>query len=310
MAGLGGRSSQNPSSQHQQNPTGAGAPPESWFLYRNPDELSSYRGFEIWQQQQQQPRNQSSLFGLEIGQDEPQLTTSFAMMRSSGSGNISCQDCGNQAKKDCTYSRCRTCCRSRGFECQTHVKSTWVAAPVRRERQQKLTTLQQNPLVRSSSEGTKRLREAGGGPSSSTLAHHRNPSSAGMEVGRTFPAEVNAQALFRCVRVSAIDEGEDQYAYQTAVSIGGHVFKGLLYDQGLDPSSYTPGDSSSVGGGGSSSGGGGGGVQQLNFMSGGGTTGGGVAEATGFIDPSSMYHQSSHNNPYLASGTQFFPPQR
>uniref|UniRef100_A0A7N0UBT0 Uncharacterized protein n=1 Tax=Kalanchoe fedtschenkoi TaxID=63787 RepID=A0A7N0UBT0_KALFE len=304
MAGLGGGRDRS-SSQHHQQAAGAGAPPESWFLYRNPDELSSYRGFELWQQQQQhQPRNNPSSFGLGIGPDEPQLPTGFAMTRSAGGGSISCQDCGNQAKKDCAHSRCRTCCRSRGFECQTHVKSTWVAAPVRRERQQKLSQQQQNPLLRSSSEGSKRLREAGGPSSSSALVHHRNPSSTGMEVGRTFPAEVSAQAVFRCVRVSAIDEGEDQYAYQTAVSIGGHVFKGLLYDQGLDPSSYTPGDSSSVGGGGSSSGGGGGGIQQLNFMS------GGAAEATAFIDPSSMYHQSSHSNPFLPSGTQFFPPQR
>ncbi|KAJ0629727.1 putative transcription factor STY-LRP1 family [Helianthus annuus] len=47
---------------------------------------------------------------------------------SSSSGGVSCQDCGNQAKKDCPHFRCRTCCKSRGFQCQTHVKSTWVPA--------------------------------------------------------------------------------------------------------------------------------------------------------------------------------------
>ncbi|XLT29477.1 hypothetical protein HN873_060769, partial [Arachis hypogaea] len=52
----------------------------------------------------------------------------------SGAGGISCQDCGNQAKKDCPHMRCRTCCKSRGFYCQTHVKSTWVPASKRRER--------------------------------------------------------------------------------------------------------------------------------------------------------------------------------
>jgi LRP1 type putative zinc finger protein len=57
------------------------------------------------------------------------------MMRRSG-GGMNCQDCGNQAKKDCTHLRCRTCCKSRGFHCQTHVKSTWVPASKRRERQQ------------------------------------------------------------------------------------------------------------------------------------------------------------------------------
>jgi LRP1 type putative zinc finger protein len=59
-------------------------------------------------------------------------------MLGSGSlgGTATCQDCGNQAKKDCTHRRCRTCCKSRGFDCATHVKSTWVPAARRRERQQ------------------------------------------------------------------------------------------------------------------------------------------------------------------------------
>lgn len=67
------------------------------------------------------------------------------MMRQGGSGvgTISCQDCGNQAKKDCSHMRCRTCCKSRGFDCPTHVKSTWVPASRRRERQQQLAALQQ-----------------------------------------------------------------------------------------------------------------------------------------------------------------------
>lgn len=48
-----------------------------------------------------------------------------------------------------------------------------------------------------------------------------------------FPSEVNSPAVFRCVKVNAMDEeDEDQLAYQTAVNIGGHVFKGILYDQG------------------------------------------------------------------------------
>lgn len=37
--------------------------------------------------------------------------------------------------------RCRTCCKSRGFDCQTHVKSTWVPAAKRRERQAQLGAL-------------------------------------------------------------------------------------------------------------------------------------------------------------------------
>ena len=58
-----------------------------------------------------------------------------------GGGGVSCQDCGNQAKKDCVHQRCRTCCKSRGFTCGTHVKSTWVPAAKRRDRQQQLAAL-------------------------------------------------------------------------------------------------------------------------------------------------------------------------
>lgn len=82
-------------------------------------------------------------------------------------GGTRCQDCGNQAKKDCNYMRCRTCCRSKGFECQTHIKSTWVPAYRRRHRhhhQHQQQPLQHNP---------KRLRE---NPSSGIYIHC-NPSS-------------------------------------------------------------------------------------------------------------------------------------
>ncbi|XP_057747771.1 protein SHORT INTERNODES-like [Arachis stenosperma] len=64
----------------------------------------------------------------------------------SGAGGISCQDCGNQAKKNCPHMRCRTCCKSRGFDCQTHVKSTWVPASKHRERQHQLASIQQQQL--------------------------------------------------------------------------------------------------------------------------------------------------------------------
>lgn len=36
--------------------------------------------------------------------------------------------------------------------------------------------------------------------------------------------------------------GGDQYAYRTAVMIGGHVFKGILYDQGPDQGHYSLGE--------------------------------------------------------------------
>lgn len=80
---------------------------------------------------------------------------------SAGSGTATCQDCGNQAKKECKQRRCRTCCKSRGFDCSTHVKSTWVSAARRRERQVMPTA---NPTAGSSlstSSGTKKPRIVG-----------------------------------------------------------------------------------------------------------------------------------------------------
>lgn len=123
-----------------------------------------------------------------------------------------------------------------------------------------------------------------------------------------FPAEVSSPALFRCVRVSAMDDVEEQYAYQTAVNIGGHVFKGLLYDQGLDghyTSATTAGDSSS----GQQDGGGGGGhhhnnQQQLNLIT--TSTSANPPTAT-LLDPTVVF--PTPLNAFVA-GTQYFPPPR
>nr|XP_009785995.1 PREDICTED: protein SHORT INTERNODES-like isoform X2 [Nicotiana sylvestris] len=136
------------------------------------------------------------------------------------SSSSRCQDCGNQAKKDCTYLRCRTCCRSRGFHCQTHIKSTWAPVSTRRPRHhlhQQLSTIQQQ--LQAVPNPNKRYRE--------------NHEIQGEEEG-DFPGEVSFPAVFRCIRVSSIDNVVDQYAYQTSVQIGGHVFKGILYDQGSE----------------------------------------------------------------------------
>lgn len=52
---------------------------------------------------------------------------------------------------------------------------------------------------------------------------------------------MRAQALFKCVRVTGVEDGDDEFAYQATVKIGGHIFKGVLYDQGLDlASSHQP----------------------------------------------------------------------
>ncbi|KAK2657090.1 hypothetical protein Ddye_010142 [Dipteronia dyeriana] len=262
---------------------------EGWFWYKNDE--NSVKGFELWQQQellhqrilhqqqqQQQHQQQQDLYStaavLGMGPSRTSITVpdgstsssrspAFMMMRSSGVGlgigGVSCQDCGNQAKKDCSHMRCRTCCKSRGFDCQTHVKSTWVPASKRRERQQQLTALQQQQQqlqlqLRGSdnNNNTKRPRDNNNNNNNnnnptSPLAFTRIPTASGLEGGK-FPVETRSEAVFRCVRVSSVDDDDDQYAYQTAVSIGGHVFKGILYDQGLENSyNMSCGESSSVG---------------------------------------------------------------
>jgi LRP1 type putative zinc finger protein len=50
----------------------------------------------------------------------------------------------------------------------------------------------------------------------------------------SMPGQVRAPALFKCVRVTSVDDGKDEYAYQAVVKIGGHVFKGFLYDHGVE----------------------------------------------------------------------------
>ncbi|KAL8540186.1 hypothetical protein ACS0TY_001676 [Phlomoides rotata] len=164
------------------------------------------------------------------------------MRREEETGGVNrCQDCGNQAKKDCQNSRCRTCCNSRGFECETHVKSTWV--PVGRRRPRHHVMHQIAPLH---GPNPKRYKEI---------------PALGLQEGN-LPGETSFPAVFRCVRVSSMDNKVDQYAYQTSVIIGGHTFTGILYDQG--PASertanYVTGETSSAGGGGAAL------LQQPNF---------------------------------------------
>lgn len=108
-----------------------------------------------------------------------------------------------------------------------------------------------------------------------------------------FPAEVNSPAVFRCVRVSAVHDAEEHFAYQTAVNIGGHVFKGILYDQGPETRCPTSGGESSSA------------AQPLNLMA---ANSGVVSNMNmNMVDPSSIY--PTPLSAFMA-GTQFFPPPR
>ncbi|KAJ6409301.1 hypothetical protein OIU84_008907 [Salix udensis] len=179
---------------------------------------------------------------------------------SSSSATTTCQDCGNQAKKDCSHRRCRTCCKSRGFDCVTHVKSTWVPAARRRERQL-MSTAGGGAGSTGSTSGLKKPRlissqTTTSHTSTSNTTRSYDTSSSHQDAGfkERLPGQVTAPATFRCVRVTAVEDGEDEFAYQAVVKIGGHVFKGFLYDQGVETRDGFPNISELHLGGGSSSG--------------------------------------------------------
>ena len=92
----------------------------------DPDRCRISSGINLWQNQAQaQPPSWVSHSSFSLTKTPLPVLDSI----------ITCQDCGNKAKKDCSFRRCRTCCKSRGFDCSTHVRSTWVSAAQRRERQ-------------------------------------------------------------------------------------------------------------------------------------------------------------------------------
>lgn len=237
---------------------------------------------QLWQTQQQQQMGGGSNYpkkSINFDPSGPSLlhsSTTSAMGCGGGGGALTCQDCGNQAKKDCNHRRCRTCCRSRGFDCSTHVKSTWVPAARRRERQM---------MGAPGTAGTHGAGggSGGGGASSGSTSGAKKPrlissqnttttshTSTSNTPPRSFdtssshqdasfkeslPGQVRAPAVFKCVKVTAVDDGEDEFAYQAVVKIGGHVFKGFLYDQGVEPREGFPNLSElHLGGGASSSG--------------------------------------------------------
>ncbi|KAJ1262690.1 hypothetical protein BS78_09G129100 [Paspalum vaginatum] len=161
-----------------------------------------------------------------------------------GPGAATCHDCGNQAKKGCAHSRCRTCCNSRGFECDTHVRSTWVPAARRRERLQLACGASPPPPAPAAS---KKPRLAACPAATATTNSRTSTSNA--TTPRSFdtssshqdasfkdslPRQVRGPAVFRCVRVTSVDDGNGEVAYQAAVTINGHLFRGLLYDHGAE----------------------------------------------------------------------------
>ncbi|CAL4893320.1 unnamed protein product [Urochloa decumbens] len=168
------------------------------------------------------------------------------------SAAATCHDCGNQAKKGCKHSRCRTCCNSRGFECETHVRSTWVPAARRRERLQLGGGASPPPPAPPPAPAAKKPRLACQTTTATATTNSRT-STSNATTPRSFdtssshqdasfkdnlPRQVRGPAVFRCVRVTSVDDGggrgAGEVAYQAAVTINGHLFRGLLYDHGAD----------------------------------------------------------------------------
>ncbi|XXG81484.1 hypothetical protein AAC387_Pa09g2108 [Persea americana] len=156
--------------------------------------------------------------------------------------NVQMEENSNSgANKDCSHRRCRTCCKSRGFDCATHVKSTWVPAARRRERQ--ITAAAVAGSAGSTSSAKKpRLISSQTTTTSHTSTSNTTPprsfdtgsSHQDATFRESLPGQVRLPAVFKCVRVTSIDDGEDEYAYQAVVKIGGHIFKGFLYDHGVE----------------------------------------------------------------------------
>ncbi|CAL4907950.1 unnamed protein product [Urochloa decumbens] len=170
-----------------------------------------------------------------------------------GAGSVAatCHDCGNQAKKGCKHSRCRTCCNSRGFECETHVRSTWVPAARRRERLQlaggdgaspppAAPAAAKKPRLACQTTTATATTNSRTSTSNATTPRSFDTSSSHQDASfkDNLPRQVRGPAVFRCVRVTSVDDGggrgAGEVAYQAAVTINGHLFRGLLYDHGAD----------------------------------------------------------------------------
>ncbi|KAL1212519.1 Protein SHI RELATED SEQUENCE 6 [Cardamine amara subsp. amara] len=153
----------------------------------------------------------------------PQTTrpspTNYSTVEDKAGGEKVCKDCGNRAKKECLFERCRTCCKSRGYNCATHVKSTWV------------------PSSSSSSDKNKKLKIDKQSSANVSLTTSRQERS----FKKGLPGKIEAPAVFRRTRVTAISNNEQaEIGYQATVTISGHVFKGFLHYYGVDHNKAFP----------------------------------------------------------------------
>ncbi|KAJ4895807.1 Protein SHI RELATED SEQUENCE 6 [Raphanus sativus] len=152
--------------------------------------------------------------------------------KSSRNSNVEekvCKDCGNRAKKECLFERCRTCCKSRGYNCATHVKSTWVPSSAA------------SRSSSSSSDRNKKLKLHSSDKPKSVLIVPTTTSRQETSFKEGLPGKIEAPAVFRRTRVTAVSNNEQaEIGYQATVTISGHVFKGFLHYYGADHNKSFP----------------------------------------------------------------------
>ncbi|XP_015936254.1 protein EXPRESSION OF TERPENOIDS 1-like [Arachis duranensis] len=123
-------------------------PSDTFYWYKNED-VSSYRsGLELWNHHHHhhQPEHDLIPQARSLQLRGCSRSGSNHRVRRSVTLEIGLPGDGvGRGERSSKWSR--TCCKSRGFDCQTHVKSTWVPASKRRERHQQLSSIQQQLLA-------------------------------------------------------------------------------------------------------------------------------------------------------------------
>ncbi|RCV12652.1 hypothetical protein SETIT_2G286000v2 [Setaria italica] len=172
-------------------------------------------------------RQQQPVHGAASSSPPPPCGTPAGGGGGSG-GIIRCQDCWLLAKAGCAHRRCRSCCGSRGFVCPAHVRpSAHVPASSQCSERQQILAAASASTAAVAAPTRKRPLDAVATPTTTTSSSVGQPAAA--TVLERFAREVTLDAVFRRVRLGPDDA---EVAYHATVTIGGHVFRGVLYDVG------------------------------------------------------------------------------
>ncbi|XP_004959623.1 protein SHI RELATED SEQUENCE 2 [Setaria italica] len=159
----------------------------------------------------------------------PSLPTMFdaasVLSATSAEGSLELRQ---QQPAGCAHRRCRSCCGSRGFVCPAHVRpSAHVPASSQCSERQQILAAASASTAAVAAPTRKRPLDAVATPTTTTSSSVGQPAAA--TVLERFAREVTLDAVFRRVRLGPDDA---EVAYHATVTIGGHVFRGVLYDVG------------------------------------------------------------------------------